>query len=67
MKSLKICRDRERKKEREKEARRNKMLQEGLVLLLVFPAGSVVKNPPANAGDTGSISDSGRSHMLQSN
>ena len=67
MKSLKICRDRERKKEREKEARRNKMLQEGLVLLLVFPAGSVVKNPPANGGDTGSISDSGRSHMLQSN
>ena len=67
MKSLKICRDRERKKEREKEARRNKMLQEGLVLLLVFPAGSVIKNPPANAGDTGSISDSGRSHMLQSN
>ena len=67
MKSLKICRDRERKKEREKEARRNKMLQEGLVLLLVFPAGSVEKNPPANAGDTGSISDSGRSHMLQSN
>ena len=27
-----------------------------------FPDGSVVKNPPANAGDTGSIPGSGRSH-----
>ena len=26
-----------------------------------FPDGSVVKNPPANAGDAGSISGSGRS------
>ena len=26
-----------------------------------FPGGSVVKNPPANAGDTGSIPDPGRS------
>ena len=26
-----------------------------------FPAGSVVKNLPTNAGDTGSISDLGRS------
>ena len=26
-----------------------------------FPGGSVVKNPPANAGDTGSILGSGRS------
>ena len=25
-----------------------------------FPDGSVVKNPPANAGDVGSISGSGR-------
>ena len=32
-----------------------------------FPGGSVVKNLPANAGDTGSIPDLGRSHMLQSN
>ena len=29
---------------------------------LDFPGGSVVKNPPANAGDTGSIPDVGRSH-----
>ena len=28
-----------------------------------FPGGSVVKNPPANAGDTGSIPDPERSHM----
>ena len=26
-----------------------------------FPGGSVVKNPPPNAGDTGSIPESGRS------
>ena len=26
-----------------------------------FPGGSVVKNPPANPGDTGSIPGSGRS------
>ena len=26
-----------------------------------FPGGAVVKNPPANAGDTGSIPGSGRS------
>ena len=28
---------------------------------LGFPGGSVVKNPPANAGDMGSIPGSGRS------
>ena len=27
----------------------------------VFPGGSVVKNPPANAGDDGSISGLGKS------
>ena len=31
-----------------------------------FPGGTVVKNPPANAGDTGSSPDPGRSHMPQS-
>ena len=31
------------------------------------PSGPVVKNPPANAGDTGSISYPGRSHMPRSN
>ena len=29
-----------------------------------FPGSSVVKNPPASAGDTGSVPDLGRSHML---
>ena len=28
-----------------------------------FPGGPVVKNPPANAGNMGSIPGSGRSHM----
>ena len=30
-----------------------------------FPGGSVVKNPPTNAGDTGSIPGPGGSHMLR--
>ena len=29
----------------------------------VFPDGPVVKNPPCNAGDTGSIRGPGGSHM----
>ena len=28
-----------------------------------FPGGPVVKNPPPNAGETGSIPDWGRSHV----
>ena len=32
-----------------------------------FPGGAVVKNLPANAGDTGSSPGLGRSHMPQSN
>ena len=32
-----------------------------------FPGGLVVKNPPANAGDTGSSPGPGRSHMPRSN
>ena len=32
-----------------------------------FPGGSVIKNPTANAGHTGSIPGPGRSHMLQDN
>ena len=32
-----------------------------------FPGGTVVENPPANAGDTGSIPGPGRSHMPRSN
>ena len=29
--------------------------------ILGFPGGSVIKNPPTNAGDTGLIPESGRS------
>ena len=32
-----------------------------------FPGGAVVKDPPANAGDTGSSPGPGRSHMPRSN
>ena len=32
-----------------------------------FPGGAVVKNPPVNEGDTGSIPGRGRSHMPRSN
>ena len=32
-----------------------------------FPGGTVIKNPPASAGDTGSIPGPGRSHMPRSN
>ena len=32
-----------------------------------FSGGAVVKNPPANAGDTGSSPGPGRSHRPQSN
>ena len=32
-----------------------------------FPGGAVVKNPPANAGDSGLSPGLGRSHMPQSN
>ena len=32
-----------------------------------FPGGAVVKNPPANAGDTGSSPSPGRSHMPRCN
>ena len=42
-----------------------------LILLKVvaedFPGGAVVKNPPANAGDTGLIPGPGRSHVPRSN
>ena len=32
-----------------------------------FPGGPVVKNPPVNTGDKGSIPGLGRSHMPKSN
>ena len=37
-----------------------------LASILGFPGGPVVKNPPASAGDTGSIPVLGGSYMLQS-
>ena len=37
------------------------------IYLMGFPGGSVVNNPPVNAGDTGSIPGLGRSHMPQIN
>ena len=36
-------------------------------LLRDFPGGAVVKNLPANAGDTGLIPGPGRSHMPRNN
>ena len=35
--------------------------------MMGFPGGTVVKNPPANAGDTGSSPGPGKSHMPRSN
>ena len=35
--------------------------------ILGFPGVAVVKNPPANAEDTGSSPGPGRSHVPQSN
>ena len=40
---------------------RNTIKWERLEISLGFQGGSVVKNPPANAGDAGSIPGSGRS------
>ena len=37
-----------------------------MVQLRDFPGGTVVKNPPANAGDMGLSPGPGRSHMPRS-
>ena len=37
------------------------------ITFLDFPGGPVVKNPPANAGDTGSIPNPGGSYVPKSN
>ena len=34
-----------------------------MYILLLFPGGLVVKDPPTNAGDTGSIPGPGKFHM----
>ena len=44
-------------------AKPNKIIRDSMG----FPGGTVVKNPPANAGDTDSSRGLGRSHMLRSN
>ena len=41
-------------------------LSELLLSARGFPGGSVVKNPPANAGDTGLIPNPEESHMPRS-
>ena len=49
------------------------VINSGMRLLIImsnywgFPAGTVVENLPANAGDTGSNPGLGRSHMPRSN
>ena len=43
------------------------MLNIDLPYVLGFPGGTVVKNLPANAGDTGSSPGPGRFHMPRSN
>ena len=42
-------------------------IQSSRILKRGFPGGTVVKNPPVNAGDTGSSPGLGRSHMPRSN
>ena len=44
-----------------------KLVSNHILKLKGFLGGSVVKNSPANAGDTGLIPSPGRSHMLQGN
>ena len=51
-----------------KEKRKLKLLKLWMKLgMSGFPGGTVVKNPPANAGDMGSSPGPGRSHMPRSN
>ena len=47
-----------------KEARRQ--ISQFKIVLVGFPGGAMVKNPPANAGDTGSSPGPGGSHILRS-
>ena len=57
-----ICVYKKRQMEKKKERHEDKTyLSQG------FPGGAVVKNPPTNAGDTGSSPGPGRSHMPRSN
>ena len=47
--------------------RKKKIYPIKIVIPWDFPGGTVVKNTPANAGDTGSSPGLGRSHMPRSN
>ena len=42
---------------------KGKKVKSRILLPMSFLGSSVVKNPPADAGDTDSIPDLGRSHM----
>ena len=53
------------KKQKKKQKKHKKILRSNNVSR-DFPGGAVVKNPPANAGDTGSGPGPGRSHMPRS-
>ena len=46
---------------------KNVIVEKENLIMEGFPGGTVVKNPPANAGDTGSSPGPGRSHMPRSN
>ena len=45
----------------------NYVLNTRIICYRGFPGGAVVKNPSANAGNTGSSPGPGRSHMPRSN
>ena len=49
------------------EQRKPKVSRRKEIIKRDFPGGTVVKNPPANAGDTGSSPGLGRCHMARSN
>ena len=55
------------KSKKDRENRRGRSVYYLKIELPGFPGGAVVKNLPANAGDTGSSPGPGRSHMPRSN
>jgi len=56
-----------RKPSKQSEGKNILYIKRGKEWQLGFPGDSMVKNPPVNAGDTGSIPDLERSHMIWSN
>ena len=71
IRSLKKGKGRKEKQKKKKRRNNKKLKSKDFFVLKIqsrdFPGGTVVKNPPANAGDTGSSPGPGRSHMPQSN